>query len=301
MNRETNMYLRSILDREKAALIASRGNLPKSAKEAIEKLHEIDKGVKSIDEGLNLLMILPADSPTTETVENKQKIRDFDDALTALSKEYILKGAYYMAKYKVGDKVRIVSERPQYFWNPEMDKYLGKTMTIIESGINPNGVYYHMEDSKDFDFYWYWYEDMIAGIAEQKKPAEQKGDNNMKTETNLYLRSLIGEKKAALRGYHEEELRKLNDALTALRSEESQKQQIPALSEKTVEAIRHLLEIRLESADKMLHDIIKCILSFVPVSEERDKIVLETKTKVSEATTALNEFNAAYPKKPESK
>lgn len=207
------------------------------------------------------------------------------------------------AKYKVGDKVRIVSERPQKFWNPEMDKYLGKTMTIMKSGIIHNVVYYHMEDdSNDSHSHWYWYEDMIAGLAEQKKPAEQKGDNNnnMKTETNLYLRSLCGEKKSALREAHDEELRKLNDALTALRSEESQKQQIPALSEKTVEAIRHLLEIRLESADKMLHDI-KCILSFVPVSEERDKIVLETKTKVSEATTALNEFNAAYPKKPESK
>ena len=205
-----------------------------------------------------------------------------------------------MAKYKVGDKVRIVSERPQYFWNPEMDKYLGKTMTIIESGINPNGVYYHMEDSKDFDFYWYWYEDMIAGIAEQKKPAEQKGDNNMKTETNLYLRSLCGEKKSALREAHDEELRKLNDALTALRSEESQKQQIPALSEKTVDAIRHLLEINLGSANEMLGQI-KCILSFAPVGKERDEIILKANTKVSEATTALNEFNAAYPKKPESK
>lgn len=129
-----------------------------------------------------------------------------------------------MAKYKVGDKVRIVSERPQKCWNPEMDKYLGKTMTIIKSGTNYHGVYYHMEDSKDFDFYWYWYEDMIAGLAEQKKPAEQKGDNNMKTETNLYLRSLCGEKKSALREAHDEELRKLNDALTALRSEESKKQ-----------------------------------------------------------------------------
>ena len=57
-----------------------------------------------------------------------------------------------MAKYKVGDKVWIVSERPQKYWNPEMDKYLGKAMTIIESGINHNGVYYHMEDSKDFGF-----------------------------------------------------------------------------------------------------------------------------------------------------
>lgn len=122
----------------------------------------------------------------------------------------------------------------------------------------------------------------------------------MKTETNLYLRSLCGEKKSALREAHDEELRKLNDALTALRSEESQKQQIPALSEKTVELTRHLLEIRLKSANKMSDDV-KYFLPFVPVGEERDKIVLDVKTKVDEATTALNEFNAAYPKKPESK
>ena len=205
-----------------------------------------------------------------------------------------------MAKYKVGDKVRIVSERPQKYWNPEMDKYLGKAMTIIESGINPNGVYYHMKDSKDFDFYWYWYEDMIAGLAEQKKPAEQKGDNNMKTETNLYLRSLCGEKKSALREAHEEELRKLNDALTALRSEESKKQ-THALSEETVEFIRQLLEIHLKSSNKMSDDIKKYILPFVPVGEERDKFVLNVKAEVDETTTALNEFTAAYPKKPESK
>lgn len=122
----------------------------------------------------------------------------------------------------------------------------------------------------------------------------------MKTETNLYLRSLCGEKKSALREAHDEELRKLNDALTALRSEESQKQQIPALSEKTVDAIRHLLEIRLKSANKM-SDEIKYILPLVPVGEERDKIVLDVKAKVREAATSLNEFNAAYPKKPESK
>ena len=45
-------------------------------------------------------------------------------------------------KYKVGDKVWIVSKRPQKNWNPYMDKYLGKTMTIIKSGINNRGVYY---------------------------------------------------------------------------------------------------------------------------------------------------------------
>lgn len=72
-----------------------------------------------------------------------------------------------MAKYKCGDKVWIVSKRPQKNWNPEMDKYLGKAMTIIKSGINGNGVYYYMEeDLDDFLGHWFWYEDMIAGLAE---------------------------------------------------------------------------------------------------------------------------------------
>jgi hypothetical protein len=72
-----------------------------------------------------------------------------------------------MAKYKVGDKVRIVSKRPQRCWNPYMDKHLGKTMTIIKSGINAEGVCYCMEEDRD-DFlgHWCWYEDMIAGLAE---------------------------------------------------------------------------------------------------------------------------------------
>lgn len=72
-----------------------------------------------------------------------------------------------MAKYKVGDKVRIVSKRPQKDWNPDMDKYLGKTATIIKSGINYNGVYYYIEEDRD-DFlgHWYWYEGTIAGLAE---------------------------------------------------------------------------------------------------------------------------------------
>ena len=74
--------------------------------------------------------------------------------------------------YKVGDKVRIVSKRPQRNWNPYMDKHLGKTMTIIKSGINAEGVYYCMEEDRD-DFlgHWCWYEDMIAGLAEpERKP-----------------------------------------------------------------------------------------------------------------------------------
>lgn len=73
-------------------------------------------------------------------------------------------------KYKVGNKVWIVSKRPQKNWNPYMDKYLGKTMTIIKSGINNSGVYYCMEeDRNDFLGHWCWYEYMIAGLAEPER------------------------------------------------------------------------------------------------------------------------------------
>ena len=72
--------------------------------------------------------------------------------------------------YKVGDKVRIASKRPQRNWNPYMDKYLGKTMTIIKSGINSEGVYYYMgEDRYDYLGHWCWYEDMISGLAESDR------------------------------------------------------------------------------------------------------------------------------------
>ena len=72
--------------------------------------------------------------------------------------------------YKVGDKVRIVSKRTQQCWNPDMDRYLGKTVTIMQSGIGNRGVYYHMEEDNNNPFYrWYWYEDMIAGLVESKQ------------------------------------------------------------------------------------------------------------------------------------
>ena len=63
-----------------------------------------------------------------------------------------------MAKYKVGDRVRIVSERPQRRWNPDMDKYLGKTMTVIASGRNSRGDTYYraVEDRTYKGIWWYW-------------------------------------------------------------------------------------------------------------------------------------------------
>ena len=75
-----------------------------------------------------------------------------------------------MAKYKCGDRVRIVSTPRLARWNGIMNKWLGETMTIIKSGINAEGVYYCMEEDRD-DFlgHWCWYEDMIAGLAEPER------------------------------------------------------------------------------------------------------------------------------------
>lgn len=86
--------------------------------------------------------------------------------------------------------MRIVSERPRECWNPEMDKWLGKTMTITKSGINHIGVYYHMEDDiNDSRSCWYWYEDMIAGLAEQKKPT----DENLSVTIHFHGRLTVAE------------------------------------------------------------------------------------------------------------
>lgn len=69
-------------------------------------------------------------------------------------------------KYKLGDRVRIVSETPEGLnWNDEMDKYLGKVMTIksIVGGLIFCGSYIMAEDKGN----WFWYDTMIAGLASE--------------------------------------------------------------------------------------------------------------------------------------
>lgn len=148
----------------------------------------------------------------------------------------------------------------------------------------------------------------------------------MKTETNLYLRSLVEQQRANLINARNciinritgstmsddeiedaafnlseigQKIRDFDDALTALRTEEPQKQS-PALSEKTVEFIRQLLKISLDCTREM-SDRVKKITPLLPFGEAQDNLILAAKVKEDTATTALNEFNTAYPKKPESK
>lgn len=75
-----------------------------------------------------------------------------------------------MAKYKVGDKVRIVDHRTKNM-NPfgEMNKWLGKVMTIKDL----SWFGYWMEE--DYGEYmgngWMWDDSMISGLAEpEQKP-----------------------------------------------------------------------------------------------------------------------------------
>ena len=77
-----------------------------------------------------------------------------------------------MAKYKVGDRVRIVSTPRLARWNGAMNKWLGETMTITSVSVNSKGeIFYRMAEDRG-DFYgcgWYWYEDMISGLAESDR------------------------------------------------------------------------------------------------------------------------------------
>lgn len=73
-------------------------------------------------------------------------------------------------KYKVGDKVRIVSEWGKGCWqnlNGEMDKWLGKVMTVRRVGAT---TYRMVEDKEDNDWGgWYWKENCIEGLAGENK------------------------------------------------------------------------------------------------------------------------------------
>lgn len=88
-----------------------------------------------------------------------------------------------MAKYKVGDKVRIVSERPcDSNFTLEMRRFLGKEITISMVEEFRGIPYYYSEDAtpndpikkyfcKWFGFPGYFFiDEWISGLAEQKKP-----------------------------------------------------------------------------------------------------------------------------------
>ena len=66
--------------------------------------------------------------------------------------------------YKIGDKVRIVSERDRKMnANGKMDKYLGTVMTVASK--SDSGFYLMKED----DGKWAWHDAHIEGLAKEEK------------------------------------------------------------------------------------------------------------------------------------
>lgn len=74
-------------------------------------------------------------------------------------------------KYKVGDKVRIVSKWGGRCWqnlDGEMDKWLGKVMTVRY--VDEHWGYKMQEDEREHDGCgWYWNINCIAGLACENK------------------------------------------------------------------------------------------------------------------------------------
>lgn len=79
-----------------------------------------------------------------------------------------------MAKYKVGDRVRIKNDPSIDIWPDDMMDWAGKVMTIREvHGVGSFGttIYRMEEDRGKFFPGRYWYENMISGLAEpEQKP-----------------------------------------------------------------------------------------------------------------------------------
>lgn len=85
-----------------------------------------------------------------------------------------------MAKYKVGDKVRIVSKNPNAIgFTDDMEKYLGKTLTVIKVWERSYGhPTYNFKEatagnpSMDLPrkvFHWSFAESWISGLAEPER------------------------------------------------------------------------------------------------------------------------------------
>lgn len=72
-------------------------------------------------------------------------------------------------KYKIGDKVRITTEKKGCLWNcrGKMDKWLGKVMTIRDVCER---CYQMQEDwGEHRGGGWLWFEEMIDGLADEQK------------------------------------------------------------------------------------------------------------------------------------
>lgn len=77
-----------------------------------------------------------------------------------------------MAKYKVGDKVRIKNDPSIDIWPDDMMDWAGKVMTIREvcgPGSFGTTIYRMEEDRGKFFPGRYWYENMISGLAESDR------------------------------------------------------------------------------------------------------------------------------------
>ena len=107
-----------------------------------------------------------------------------------------------MAKYKVGDKVRIVSERPDSKnYVDEMVRFLGKEITISMVDECRGILYYYSEDAKPKDPIqecfckcfgvpgYFFIDEWISDLAEQKKPA----DENLSVTIHFHGRLTVAE------------------------------------------------------------------------------------------------------------
>lgn len=105
-----------------------------------------------------------------------------------------------MAKYKVGDKVRIVSERPASpRFVDSMVQYLGKTLTVSKVEEETLGAIYRFKEATYPAMFfriagngmWAFCEDWIAGLVEPKEPKEPEFSVSVRFHGRLTVAELV--------------------------------------------------------------------------------------------------------------
>lgn len=83
-----------------------------------------------------------------------------------------------MANYKVGDRVRIVSQKPNHLgFMADMKQYLGKTLTVRSAVDGSTGARYTFEEAYSIPTdgcYWCFLESWISELV-KPKPKKESG------------------------------------------------------------------------------------------------------------------------------
>ena len=147
-------------------------------------------------------------------------------------------------KYKTGDRVRIVSEVTGDYWDPSMNKWLGKVMTIARV----ENCFYWMKEDEDKYGGQAWYDHMIAGLAEEPQHnVDDESKKLSKEHMDLVRKNYDQAKQISELKYRHDALEELDrERVRSLRRSEKRILELEAQNKKFLEIIKNFSKMGIE-------------------------------------------------------